>query len=110
MVVQAMTSLIVLALHLLGDFILQSHKMAMFKLVDWKWRTAHVFVYIAGFAAYGCLVGWPHWTIPAIFVAHWITDCRRWCSGKDWPPKPIVVDQSLHVIQLALILAWAGVK
>lgn len=105
-----MTALIVLALHMLGDFVTQTDDMAKLKFLDWKVRTVHVFLYTGPFYVLGINAGWPLWVPFAIFAAHWITDCRRWASGDKWPPKPIMVDQTLHILQLAIILSVAGVK
>ena len=41
--------------------------------------------------------------LAAVAAAHFICDCRRWASGASWPPRPILVDQSFHLLQLALI-------
>lgn len=89
-----------------GDFVFQSHRMAEHKFTSIAVRTAHVAVYTL------CMcVALFVWNVPrdnalsfllAIFVSHWITDSRRWASGDEWPARPIMVDQSLHIIALAI--------
>ncbi len=103
-----MVALMVLGLHMLGDYVTQTDRMAKEKLVNWRVRTLHVTVYTLPFWAYGYFEHWAWWVPLAIFAAHWITDCRRWASGDKWASKPIMVDQTLHVLQLAIILSLGG--
>lgn len=99
-----------LALHLLGDFVLQTEHMALNKLTDWKVRLLHVSIYTLSFLAWGW---WLHgasglWFAAGVFATHFVIDSRRWCSDK-WPPKPIIIDQSLHIIVLALLVRLCGI-
>lgn len=101
------TSLDLLACHMVGDYITQTSHMAAHKLTDAKIRAKHVTVYTAGFllpvlplsvsrrkkAAF----------LAAVWITHFITDSRRWASGEEWPPKPILVDQSIHLATLAVL-------
>ena len=102
-----MISLLLLAAHMLGDYITQTGWMAADKLINWKARVVHVTVYTAGFVpiAYLCGLAPARFAafIGAVWVTHFITDCRRWASGEQWPPKPILVDQSIHIITLAVL-------
>jgi hypothetical protein len=106
-----MLSLWLIALHMLGDYILQTNWMAMNKLQNVGARTVHVLCYTLPF---GCFAtAWAHFHTPhfgtqmiapftiGVFVLHWITDCRRWASPIPWAPKPILVDQTLHLLELA---------
>jgi hypothetical protein len=94
------------ALHMLGDYILQNNWMAANKFRCWKARTIHVALYTVPFmlfaGAYTRDAGRMAAFALSVFVLHWITDCRRWASAEPWPPKPILVDQTLHALQLAV--------
>lgn len=94
-----------LALHLLGDFVLQNEWMARNKLTSIHARLVHV-------AAYGCpFLFWGLFShgqagvsfASAVMVTHFLVDSRRFAANHPWPPKSILIDQSLHVISLALL-------
>lgn len=71
-------------------------------------RTLHVFLYTLPFVILGILTlssSQAFWSSLSIFVPHWIIDCRRWASPDPWPPKPIMVDQALHALHLAIVFA-----
>lgn len=96
-----------LAAHMVGDYILQSDDMAKRKLSDWRVRAVHVLAYTLPFIF---VVGWKAATYEGALlfllangVVHFIIDSRRWASGEAWPPKPILVDQTLHLVQLAVL-------
>jgi len=101
--------LTILACHMVGEYVTQTDWMAAHKLTDWRARLAHVATYTAGFT----FVALQAQMSPAraavfllsIFVPHFIVDTRRWASGDVWPPKPIMVDQSIHAVCLALAAA-----
>ncbi len=121
--------LLLLAAHMVGDFIAQTGWMASNKFVTKRryfdaagifretstywfsaWaRTVHVLCYTACFVPVmlATSLEWRHQAgfLLLLFALHWITDCRRWASGEQWPPKPILVDQTLHLVQIA-VLAW----
>lgn len=106
-----MSSLLLLAGHMLGDYILQTDHMAAFKLKSARVRALHVSVYCLGFLLLVPLAGLTDPGRLALFLVllwatHFATDCRRWASADKWPPKPILVDQSIHIVTLAL-LGWA---
>lgn len=90
-----------------GDFIFQSQWMAEKKFTCARARTAHVLAYTACVAAALALWNAPlltsTWFLGAVFVTHWLTDCRRWASGDEWAARPIMVDQALHIISLAVL-------
>lgn len=99
-----MLALWIIALHMFGDFVTQTHNMAQYKFSCWKWRTFHVIIYTVPFIPLAFLLGgtWEPWIlILLIFIPHWILDSRRWVQS-DWAPKPVLVDQSLHILCLAL--------
>lgn len=102
-----MLGLDLIAAHMLGDYILQTDEMAKAKLTDWRVRLWHVITYSWAFV----LVGMWHTRdlrqsllfALAVAVTHFITDSKRWASGEKWPPKPILVDQTIHLITLAVL-------
>jgi hypothetical protein len=80
--------------------------MAANKLTDWRVRAAHVLVYAATFAVAGAFYAdtlWQ-WALAVMFVgaAHFATDSKRWRTSNPWPAMPILQDQSLHAVQLAI--------
>ena len=103
----ASVALFFIALHMIGDYVTQTNWMAANKLRSGGVRTLHVLIYSIPFWVLGCL------SLPtgengillfvSVFIPHWIIDCRRWASPDPWPPKPIMVDQSLHALHLAII-------
>lgn len=102
-----MTSLLLLAAHMVGDYILQTDYMAANKLTNTWVRALHVTLYCLPFIAVALVIGTAvqetSWFILAVWVTHFITDTRRWASGDKWPPKPIIVDQTIHAVCLAVL-------
>ena len=102
-----MLSIWLIALHMLGDYILQTNWMAANKFKSASVRSVHVFCYTVPFAVFAGIVAPTAIKAMAftlgVFVLHWITDCRRWASDKPWCAKPIMVDQTLHMLQLAAL-------
>ena len=96
-----------LAAHMIGDYWAQTDTMAARKFTSWQWRTFHVICYTLCFVPFLAL--WhadlksSALFLAALFVTHWLTDCRRWASGEKWPPKPILVDQAIHAATLAVL-------
>lgn len=104
----AAIAMLFIAFHMIGDFVTQTQWMANRKLEDWWARTIHVFVYSFPFWVLAKLTLTDvagFWFVFALFIPHWIIDCRRWASGDAWPAKPIMVDQSLHALHLAIVFA-----
>jgi hypothetical protein len=104
--------LTILACHMVGEYVTQTDWMAARKLLDWRPRLAHVALYTAGFVA---VAAQAHMGLPraaafllAVGGPHFVVDCRRWASGATWPPKPILVDQSIHAVCLAIAAAAFG--
>ena len=102
-----MLGLWIIALHMLGDYLLQTDWMAANKLRSAGVRTVHVLVYSVGFVPLGLFyassAGRAWGFVGLVFVTHWVTDSRRWASDKVWAPKPILIDQALHVLSLAIL-------
>lgn len=104
-----MISIDFIAAHMLGDYIVQSlfPGMATQKLTNHKVRAVHVTTYVMGFVPFLYLLQLPLPNCVCFCVLNWashfITDSRRWASGDDWPPLPIMVDQSIHAVTLALL-------
>lgn len=102
-----MSALDALAAHMVGDYILQTNDEAVNKTTNKKallthvakYTLAHVPVAVASDASYTR----KGLYLAGTFITHAIIDHRRWVSGDDWPPKPILVDQSLHAVQLAVL-------
>ena len=100
-----MLGLWIIALHFMGDYVTQTNWIAARKLTDWRVRTLHVALYSVPFAVLAMTLGgtWQPWAFPLLVaVPHWITDSRRWASPEPWPPKPIMVDQAIHMMCLAV--------
>lgn len=99
-----------------GDYLFQSQRMAALKLTDWRVRLRHVAVYtscfgivtLLGYGTLVCSILFLMW----IAVNHFLTDSKRWRTDNPWPPMPIMVDQSMHMLQIAvgsIILLSPGV-
>ena len=102
-----MIGLDLLAAHMVGDYVLQTDEMAKRKLTDWRVRLLHVICYCLPFICLFAMIdqdmpgGWLF--LGLLALTHFITDSRRWASGEKWPPKPILVDQTIHLVTLALL-------
>lgn len=94
--------------HLLGDFILQNDWMQRKGTSSWH-CSVHVAVYMLPFA----LTGLPAWQLGLIAAQHWLQDRfggaalwqRIWrqTPAEKWPQGRLWVDQSLHVLFMALV-------
>jgi hypothetical protein len=96
---------VLLALHLIADFPLQTDAMAQNKLGGGAYHLAHVAVHLSLYL----VVLYPIYGLTgvslAMFVAgcHGLIDTRRWAEPKDeFEDYPIWVDQSLHVASIAV--------
>lgn len=102
-----MLALWFIAAHMVGDYIAQTGWMAANKMKRADALLIHVLCYTACFAgpAFFYAASWQAATVglAALAVMHGITDCRRWASGAQWPPKPILVDQAMHAVQIAIV-------
>jgi hypothetical protein len=104
--------LILMSIHFLADFVLQSDWMAQGKSKS-NWPLAvHVFIYAACFFGFGwkfaTITFWCH------FTQDWITsriNSRLWAAKKvHWFFVGIGADQLLHTFQLALTYQWVAGK
>lgn len=100
-----MIALEILALHMLGDYILQTEWMAQNKLSDPLVRLAHVTAYSIPFLLWG---NWYYDMAGILFgtsvmITHFMIDSYRFYADHPWPPKSILIDQSLHIITLAVL-------
>lgn len=107
-----MDALTLLAAHMVGDYILQTHHQAIHKLTSPLVRAAHVTTYTLCFIPSAWLAGLSL-SMAALFLAlvwvtHFIVDSRRWASGEQWTPKPILVDQAIHLVVLAVLAQVFG--
>jgi hypothetical protein len=101
-----MSSLEAITLHMISDFVLQSNWIAKNKLTDWRVRLVHVGIHGVCFTVWLVWLGQPWlWFVGWLMLSHFIIDSRRWCDDQ-WPPRPLFVDQTLHLIVLALLLRY----
>lgn len=122
-----MIGLYLLASHLVGDFLLQTRWQAAGKLNDHVVRARHVGAYTLAFfpvAVTQAPNAQAAYTFLAFLAAlHFITDSRRFystfgdvfawrtdpktrplrLSPNPWTPIPILIDQTLHVAQIAIL-------
>ena len=90
-----MLSIWLIALHMLGDYVLQTPYMAANKFKSAAVRSVHVLLYSLPLGLFAGvwvrLHGLPVWHSAAFFVGlyvtHWITDMRRWCSDDPLSPQ-----------------------
>lgn len=105
----AAIALFFVAFHMIGDYVTQTNWMAANKFENWGVRLLHVSAYSFPFLVLG-LLSLPERQACQMFLwvlaPHFIIDCRRWASPVPWPPKPIMVDQALHSLHLAIVFAW----
>lgn len=94
-----------LAAHMVGDFILQTDYEARYKLDNWRVRMQHVSKYCLpfGFALLDTPLPRAAAFLMGLWISHFVVDSRRWVSGEKWAPKPILVDQTLHLASLACL-------
>lgn len=107
-----MIGLMMLAAHMAGDFLLQNKWMAENKLKDWAVRWVHCLVYLMCFVPVEAYYKFTHPDLPKnhmfgfgflIYGTHFLIDSYVWASGKEWEHKPFIIDQTLHIIVLAVI-------
>lgn len=109
-----MTLLLMLWAHFIGDFILQSDKMALSKSSSNKWLSLHVLIYILPFV----VVLWT-WNFVWVYVLtnavlHFVVDyitsraaSRLWKADKrHWFFVVIGLDQVLHLNILLVTFAY----
>jgi Protein of unknown function (DUF3307) len=113
--------------HLVGDFIFQSDQIARNKTDRWPWMLGHLAVYMVVITAvvlgYALTHPLPPWLVVAallwILATHMVLDRRAftqwWMRLMRMEPDrlwlAIVVDQTFHLVTLAIVaqtLAWAS--
>lgn len=103
---------LLLASHLIGDYLFQNEWMQR-KSTSSYVCTAHVVTYCFPFLVLTLFGKIPWWALIAIFVQHWLQDrfelhkIWMWMIGSStpdrWPLGPFLHDQAWHVIFLAVI-------
>lgn len=126
-----MIALWLLGSHLVGDFLLQTRWQSAGKF-GWspramRLRNTHCFTYTLAFLPATLYAG-PGWGatgfLVCLYVLHYLTDAQRfertpgemvawWAGANDgsvvdlernpWPGLPLAIDQTLHVVQLAVL-------
>jgi hypothetical protein len=102
--------------HLVGDYLLQNRWMAVKKGTHWPPLLTHAAVYTLAVFLLSLLAGGLTWPgILLIFCAHIILDRREfvafWTSrvtGATAPWLVIMVDQSWHIVVLAIVVLLRG--
>lgn len=100
-------ALALLTAHVLGDFPLQSDRMAANKLNNRDVRGMHCVVHMAlALVCLGLVVSLQQAALGAgiLGIMHFVIDTQRWAEpkeGAEW--YPIAVDQSLHVTSLFIV-------
>jgi hypothetical protein len=94
-----------LAAHMSGDYLFQSAWMAANKLTNAWIRAVHVLVYTGCFLPIALIYLGLHGLLFLYLLAvfHFITDSHRWRTSNPWPAMPILQDQSLHILQIAIL-------
>lgn len=105
---KSMESLVIIALHLLGDFVLQTDFMAQYKRKVVTVRIAHVNVYTIPFILWATYrYGWNGSLFClSVWITHFAIDSYVFAENHPWPPKSFVIDQSLHILSLAVFAVW----
>ena len=113
--------ILIVWLHFLGDFILQSDRMALNKSKSNYWLTQHAFAYIAPFLplcrVYGGTGGMSYFLAVNV-AAHWLVDwvtsritAKLWAAGqRHWFFTCIGFDQAIHMTVLFLTFNWLVLK
>ena len=98
--------------HLVGDYLLQNRWMAVKKGTQWLPLLTHAAVYTLTVYLLSILAGGISWSgIVLIFCAHVILDRRefvafwtRYVTGSTAPWLAIMVDQTWHIVVLAIVV------
>lgn len=106
-----MEGLYLLAAHFLGDWPLQTDRMAVEKFDNTRVRATHVAIYTATVTAVYLLATTPTAVQAAVFagvigVTHFVVDSRRWKPAVDgFPTRALWFDQVYHILTLAAAVA-----
>ena len=112
---------LLLAGHLLGDWIVQTDRQALNKTTSWAANQAHCLTYHLTMAAF-VLPVWHTWGTALAFVISWVS---HGCIDRRWPVRwllahtgseafaqqlwgVLAADQALHLAILAVIAAVAS--
>lgn len=102
--------LFVLTAHLVGDFILQPTSWREGKREDVAYLVAHGVQYTLGMALILPLLPiydtvWSWWYVSLVFWGHIWIDGQLWVEPtEEWPSRPYVVDQVLHMVHLSIVI------
>lgn len=90
---------------MLGDYILQNEWMAQNKLTRVSARLIHVNVYSFPFLIWAAYFYGLQgvWFYLCVWFTHFAVDSHRFAANHPWPPKSLLIDQSLHIITLAVL-------
>lgn len=97
-----MLGLLLLTCHMIGDYIFQTDKQAKAKLENKTSLVLHCLTYTLAFTPL-LFMGMPWFGLIIIFWSHVLIDHRRWVHNPPWPPKAILVDQTLHLMVLCFV-------
>lgn len=101
--------IVALAAHVTGDFLVQTDRQATEKFDDRSVRAAHVATYVACYLPMMRAAGWCSRRSLAFLAVltgtHYVIDADRWAGpAPGFETRPVWVDQSLHLVSLALAL------
>lgn len=126
-----MIALYLIAAHLVGDFVFQTRWQSERKFDQPIYRVRHVTTYTLAFVPVVALCWQGPFSpmfLPALWTLHFLTDSRRFTSTlgdwiawrwwipdvrkyhvekllpeNPWPPIALAIDQTLHVVQIAVL-------
>ena len=127
-----MEILVLICLHVIADFVLQTQSMATNKYLPGRkaagWCTLHVLVYTTTVCTFMGLMNEQFWSLTCyglVFLPHWLIDryglalCLMKLNGmaaRVESKKPleqafgaivyVILDQTLHAISLSLLYLW----
>lgn len=105
-----------IACHLFGDFLLQNNWMQRKSKSSFV-CAVHVTTYMIPFVALAFLMPLPLWLLISVAVEHFLQDrfalhlkwMKHWkhTTSEQWPIGPLCVDQSMHIVFMAIITLFA---
>ena len=107
---------LLLAAHLIGDFLLQNDDMARNKASSTRACLSHIAAYSTPFLMLSAVTDLPFLAFVAILAQHYAQDRYalhlRWMRffsqtpPDRWPTGPLAVDQAMHVSFLAVVACF----